>query len=168
MSSSKQSKASLLALIQGLIAGTQKHSPNGQFQLGNVTYSSASLLQVFQNLQTAITAQDVADASAKDALLATRDAETTAKPLITAYRRYLQTIYGKASQVLVDYGLTPAKAPKPLTVEAKAAKVKLNLATRKARGTVGPKKRLEIKGTVESAAEPVSVSPTAAPAKPTA
>ena len=41
-------KAAALAHVQALIAGTQKHFPNGSFTLGNTTYTSASLVQVLQ------------------------------------------------------------------------------------------------------------------------
>jgi hypothetical protein len=34
-----------LALVQGLISGTQKHFPSGSFTLGNVTYTTATLVQ---------------------------------------------------------------------------------------------------------------------------
>jgi hypothetical protein len=71
-------------------------------------------------------------------------------------------------QTLDDYGITPPKAHKPLTVEALSEKVALNLATRKARGTVGPKKRLEIKGSVETTTGPAPAPSATVPPKTTA
>jgi hypothetical protein len=168
MSTSKQSRVSLLAVVQALIAGTQKQPPSGEITLGNVAYTALSLVQLLESLGAAMTAQAATEATAKDAVLATRAAETKVRPVVTAYKKYLQTTYGNATQTLAVYGLAPAKTPKPLTVEAKSAKVAAGLATRKARGTVGPKKRLEIKGTVEKTAEPVPAEPSSAPAKPTA
>jgi hypothetical protein len=168
MSSQKITKAQTLAKLQALIAGTQKHTPNGQFTLGNAAYTTSSLVQLLGSLVAAMTAQNTADATAKDALLAVSAADAKVKPIVSAYRKYLLATYGNAVQILDDYGLTPAKAPKPLTVEAMSAKVAQNQATRKARGSVGPKKRSEIKGTVEVKAEQVSAQPAAAPPKTTA
>jgi hypothetical protein len=168
MSNSKNTKATALANLQALIAGTEKHTPNGQFTLGNVAYSTASLVQLFKSLVDAMTAQNVADAAAKEALVAVRDVDTKVHSVVTAYRKYLLTTYGSAAQTLADYGLAPAKAPKPLTVEAKSASVALNQATRLARGTVGPVARLKVKGTVAAKTEQVSAPPAPAPAKPPA
>jgi hypothetical protein len=168
MSTSKKSKATALADVQALIAGTEKHTPSGQFTLGNVAYSTASLVQLLQSLADAMTAQNAAEAAAKQALATARDVDAKVGPTLRAYRKYLLASYGNATQTLADYGLVPAKAPKPLSVEAKSAKVALNKATRKARGTVGPKERLKVRGTVAATTGEPPVPPPAAPPKPTA
>jgi hypothetical protein len=169
MSNSKNTKAATLASVQALIAGTQKHSPNGQFTLGNASYTTASLTQLFESWVNAMLAENAAEGAAKEAVLANRNAGAAARPVIGTYKKYLQATLGNAVQTLADYGLTPAKVAKPLTVKALSAKVQLNEATRKARGTVGPKKRLEIKGSIATPAEDSSpVVPAALPAKPTA
>ena len=157
-----------MATVQALIAGTEKYTPNGSLTFGGATYTTASLVQLLQSLVDAMAAQNAASATAKDAILAERAVDAKVAPVVTAYRAYLRAIHGTATQTLADYGLAPTKAPKPLTVEAKSAKVALNKATRKARGTVGPKKRLAIKGTVPATTEQLPVLPAAAPAKPTA
>jgi hypothetical protein len=110
----------------------------------------------------------VANATAKDATLAERAVDAKVAPVVRAYRTYLRALHGTSTQTLADYGLAPTKAPKPLTVVAKSAKVALNKATRKARSTVGPKQRLAIKGTVSATTEQLPVEPPAAPPKPTA
>ena len=43
-----KSKAAALAHVQALIAGTQKHLPNGSFTLGNTTYTAASLVRSYR------------------------------------------------------------------------------------------------------------------------
>ena len=164
---SKTSKATALAKLLALIAGTLKHNPNGQQTLGGVAYSSASLVALLQSLANAMTAQDTADANAKDALLAVRGVGADVRPVMAAYVKYLIVTCGNAAQTLGDYGIALPKARKPLTVEAKSAKVAQGLATREARGTIGPKKRLEIKGTVKANAE-APAPPAIVPAKPTA
>jgi hypothetical protein len=50
-----------LAHVPALIAGTQKHLPNGSFTIGSVTYTSASLVQVLQDLVSAMQARDAAE-----------------------------------------------------------------------------------------------------------
>ncbi len=166
MSNSKNTKATALATVLALIAGTQKHTPNGSLTFAGVTYTAASLIQLLQSLADAMTASDAASATAKDALLAERAVDAKVAPVVTGYRTYLRALNGSATQTLADYGLAPTKTRKTLTVEAKSASVALNQATRKARGTMGPQARLKIKGTVAAKAEQVSAPPAPAPAKP--
>ena len=161
----KANKAQTFASIQALIAGTQKHTPSGQLTLGNVAYTAASLVELLQSFVDAMAAQNAAVASAKDALAVLEQIRTKVSPVVSAYRKYLSASYGNATQTLADYGLTPAKAPAPLSVEAKAAKVAKNGATRKARGTLGPKARLKIKGDVATSA-PAPAAPAPPPGKP--
>ena len=161
----KPSKAAALASIRDLIAGTQKHTPNGSFTFGNATHTAASLVQMFQSLLDAMTAHDAAQATAKDRNLALRDEVTQVRPVIQAYRRYLVVTYGDATQTLADYGLKPLKAKAPRTTEQKAASAAKARATRKARGTTSKKQKASIKAAVTVA----GTTPTApsVPAKPT-
>jgi hypothetical protein len=144
MSDIKTTKASALANLQALIAGTQKHPATGSFQVDGATYTSVSIVQLFQGLVAAMTAYAIASASAKDALLQERAVSAAVGPVLTGYRAYLRLTLGKQTQLLADYGLSPTKAKKPLSVEAKAAAVARSESTRKARGTKGPKARLAI------------------------
>jgi hypothetical protein len=90
-----------------------------------------------------------------------RTAHATAHGVLLGLKSYLVSQYGKTKvDVLTDFGFTTPKVPRttPATQVAAAAKAK---ATRKARGTLGPKQRLAITGAPEPAAAPV---PTPAPA----
>jgi hypothetical protein len=166
---SKPNKASALAAVRDLIAGTQKHTPTGSLTFGGATYTSASLVQLFQSLVDAMTAHDEAEATAKDLLAALRDVAAKVRPVLGAYRKYLAATYGNATQTLSDYGLKPHKAPAPRTVEQKAASAAQLRATRKARGTSSKKKKASIKGVVTPAPETPVAAPSPAPAaKPTA
>jgi hypothetical protein len=162
----KPTKAAALARVQALIAGTQKHTPNGSLTFGNATYTTDTLVQLFQGLIAAMEALDAAQASAKDAMSALRDAHANVSPVLRAYRRYLIATHGNAAQTLADYGLEPPKARTPLTSAAQATAVLKLLATRKARGTTGKKQKAAIKGTVETTTGHVPAAPTATPAKP--
>jgi hypothetical protein len=164
----KPNKASALTGIRALIAGTQKHTPTGSLTFGGATYTSATLVQLLQSLVDAMTAHDEAEASAKDLLAALRDVDAKVHPVLGAYKKYLVATYGNATQTLADYGLKPAKAPAPRTVEQKAASAAQLRATRKARGTTSKKQKASIKGVVTPAPETPAAAPSPTPAKPTA
>lgn len=175
---SKPSKATTLASVQAVIAGTKQHFPNGSFTLGNVAYTTATLVGLFQSLADAIAATDATHAADKDAVTALRETQTHVAPVLLAYKRWLLTTYGKATQTLADFGVQPRKARTPRTSEQNAAAAAKRAATRKARGTVGKKKKLAVKGDVTGvkvtpvtnaggstpAASPAEPAPTAGPA----
>jgi len=161
----KPTKAEVLAGVQGLIAGTQKHFPTGSLTVGNVAYAPSVLIALFQSVIDAMNKQTAAQVSEKDATAELRVVVNQVRPVIKAYREMLGGMFGESSQVLSDFGLSPRKVPAPLTTEQLAAKKARAEATRKARGTKGPKAKLAIKGdvTVEAAPPP---APVPAPAKP--
>jgi hypothetical protein len=164
-------KADALAQVQALIAGTNKHFPNGSFTLGNVAYTTATLLQVLQSLVDAMTTLAAAQLSAKDALAAEQAVVAKVSPVIQAYKRFLHATFTGATQPLADFGLEPPKAPAPRTAEEKAAAAAKARATRAARGTTSKKQKLAIKGDVTGiTVTPVTSTPaaTSAPATPAA
>jgi hypothetical protein len=169
---SKQNKASALARVQALMAGIQKHFPSGSFTLGNVTYTTASLVQALQVLVDALSVVDAAQASAKDAVQALRAAETKVTPLMRDLRGFLRVTYSTAAAQLADFGLPPTPARKPLASEKRLVATAKMRATRSARGTTSQKQKLAVKGDVTGViVTPVShagpsPSPTATPAEP--
>ena len=66
VNSVKPSKASALAGVRAVIAGTHMHTPNGSLTFGNATYTAASLVQMFQSLVDAMTADPASGATAKE------------------------------------------------------------------------------------------------------
>ncbi len=156
-------KAAALAHVQALIAGTTQHFPNGSFTIGNATYTSASLVQVFQGLANAMLARNTAEAGAKDALAAVQAAEAQVDPILRAYTRLVFAAFANATQTLADFGLTPPKARTPLTSEQLAARAAKAKATRIARGTASKKKKLAVKGDVTGVTVTPVRAPTAAP-----
>jgi hypothetical protein len=170
MSTSNTSKASALTRVQALIAGTQKHFPNGQFTLGGASYTSATLVQAFQGLVDAFAPVDAAHAKVRDTVAALRATKAKVAPLMRAYLSFLRGTFSNAAQ-LSDFGLPAPKAQTALVTEKRvAATVKLR-ATRKARGTTGKKQKLAVKGDVAGVnVTPVthaqSATPPATPAGP--
>jgi hypothetical protein len=68
MNATRVTKATWEQRIRGLVAGTQKHSPNGSLTLGGATYTATALVQLLQSLADALGAVDSAKASWQDAL----------------------------------------------------------------------------------------------------
>jgi hypothetical protein len=161
----KPSKASALAGVRAIIAGTQKHAPNGSFTFGNATYTSASLVQMLQSLADAMTAHDAAQAKAKDAFVALHDVRAKVDPVLRACRRFVMVTYGNANETLADYGLQPPKARAPLTSEQKATAAAKARATRKARGTASKKQKASIHGVIPTAKADVPPPPPPTPQK---
>ena len=64
----KVTKVTLAQHVRDLIAGTQKHSPNGQLTLGGETFTAQALIQTLQSLGDALSTVDTAKASWKGAL----------------------------------------------------------------------------------------------------
>jgi hypothetical protein len=148
MSASKVSKASTLAFLQALMAGTKQHFPKGPINFGNATYTAASLIQLISSLVTAMTSLSTAQAAAKDAMANKQGIEAKVGPIVSDYKRFLLATFAGATQTLADFGVPPPKAKTPLSSAQKAAATAKAKATRQARGTVGSKKKLAIKGNV--------------------
>ena len=169
---STHSKAVALAQVQALMAGTERHFPNGSFTLGNTTYTTASLVQALKVLADALTAMNAVHSSTRDAVTALQAAEATVTPLMRDYRHFLRATFSTASAQLADFGLAPPKARKPLASDKQVTATAKMRATRTARGTTSKKQRLAVKGDVTGViVTPVtstgpSPSPTAAPAEP--
>jgi len=164
--STSSSKAAALARVQALIAGTQKRFPNASFTLGNTVFTTASLVQLLGSLPVAILALNAAQASAKDAVTNLQAVEAKVNPVIRALRRFILAAFANATQELSDFGMTPPKAPTPLTAEQKAASAAKARATRAARGTASKKSKLAVKGDVVGVTVTPIISSKAAPATP--
>jgi hypothetical protein len=161
--SKSNTKAAALARVQALIAGTQKHFPNGSFTIGGTTYTSAALIQVLQGLANAMLARDAANTGAKDARATEKATQTQVGPIVRAYERLVTAAFANATQTLADFGLTPPKARTPLTTAQRAVRAAKAKATRTARGTTSKKKKLAVKGDVTGVVVTPLHAPTGAP-----
>jgi hypothetical protein len=159
MSTSKVTKVTMAQRVRDLVAGTLKNSPNGSLTFGGQTFTAQSLIQVLQDLENAISKVDTAKASWNDALKSLADEKAKADPIVGAYRSWLLATYGNAPAILAEYGMTPRKAPTPLTAEQMALAVAKRAATRAARHTAGPKQKAAIKGDVKVSVVTTPASP---------
>ena len=145
---SKVNKDSLQKRIGDLIAGTQKHAPNGQVSFGSKSYDAATLAKLFQSLVDAIDATDAARTRWQDALANEHALRASVLPVVQGYREWVAVTYAGTPSLLADYGVSPRKVRTPLTAEQKAAAALKNKATRAARGTRGSKQKKGVKGDV--------------------
>ncbi len=144
-----------------LIAGLNKHLASaGQILLASGTYTPAQITTLLQSIVTLRSDVDAAKALAQ-AKLATLRAQMPAKRIVSdAFVSFVRAAFGNSPDVLADFGLTPKKAPTPLTVEEKAAAAAKRTATRAKRNVMGSKQRKAVKGDVTG----VVVTPIVAPA----
>jgi len=157
--STSKTKAEALAHVLALIAGTQKHFPNGSLTFGNITYTTASLVALLQGVSDAMTALNVAELAAKHALAASQGVQAQVNPVIQIYERFLQATFANTVPTLADFDLAPHKVPAPRTVEQKAATAAKARATRVARGTTSKKQKLTVTGNVTG----ITITPVTAP-----
>jgi hypothetical protein len=162
MSGDKVTKATLQQRIRGLIAGAQKHTPNGSLTLGSATYTVPALVQLVKSLADALDAADAAKASWQDALKNATDTKAKVGPVVRDYQSWVAVTYRGTPSTLADYGVTPRKAPTPLTAQQKATAALKRKATRTARHTMSKKQKKNVKGAAP-AATPVASTTASTP-----
>lgn len=173
MASNKESKGTVVALAQQLIAGTNKHlTSTAQVMLGGSSYTPAQVTEKLQTLVNLRRDVDATRASTKAKLVT----ETTQMPALRTFMgalvTFIEAAYANQPDVLADFGIS-LKARTPLTVEVKTAAAAKRVATRAARHTMGANQKKSVKGAVVGIAvtpvtgsapqptAPVSTSPTA-------
>jgi hypothetical protein len=134
------------------IAGIKKDLQDvTSLPLGGSAYTMVALQQFIQSRIDAINKANAAHAAWADAVGAFKALDPEVTKVVRALRDYVINRFGEKSPVLADFGFTPTTR-KALTSEEKVAKAKQAEATRKARGTIGPKQKAKIKGTVATTA----------------
>jgi hypothetical protein len=175
MSGNSNSKSAEADLATNLVAGIQKHfSAVPQLTFGEGTFTPAQVQAQLSALAT-LRSDVVAARTAMEAKLEGERAKAPAlRVFLAAFVSFVRATFGSSTNTLADFGLKPRKARKPLTAEQLAAKAAKAKATRKARGTIGKKKILAVKGDVTGVVvTPVvatvnpSPAPVAAPAQST-
>jgi hypothetical protein len=151
-----------IAADQALADGLAKNAAVlGTFGFGGKQLKPADVVQVLQTRIAAAQAATAAKAALNAAATTAQNERATTRALIRAVKQILRALFVDDITTLATFGLSPEKvaAPKPATKVAAATKAK---ATRVARGTKGPKARLEI--TVPAQAETVTPAAPATPA----
>ena len=146
--SSNPNRPTVQARDKQFVTGINKRLTNVQsLAIAGASYTPAQLITLFQSQIDNADAVALAKAKYQDALKAYRDQAKQLVGIVSGFRGQIRNIFGDASEPLSDFGMTPRKAKKP-NLETKTAAVAKTKATRKARGTMGPKRRKSIKGTV--------------------
>jgi hypothetical protein len=143
MSSKPRSKNTLALRATKLAEGARKYFPAGgpPIVLGGRSYTSdelaSRLAKVAGNRADVLAAQATARAKV--------DAERAEAPELTTtmadFEAYVRVTFGRAADILGEFGLANYKVPEPMTAEQKAVAVAKRAATRKARNTMGPVQR---------------------------
>jgi hypothetical protein len=129
-----------------ILIGIKKDLPTlSNLPLAGAIYSMATLSALVQSRIDAANAVLVARANYAHAISAYKAVNVTVTPVVRGLHQYVINAYGPTGTQLADFGFVPSKRATQ-TPEAKAAAVAKRAATRKARGTVGPKAKLAVTG----------------------
>ncbi len=176
-----ESKKTVATRAGGLITGMKAQYTNGAatLQIGGETVTVDDAIARLQAIVDNRAAVTLARAAAK-----VKVADENAKlPALLAFMRalvrFIRAAFGTDANVLASFDLEPPKAPTPMTAEEKAVAAVKREATRKARGTTGPRKKKAVHGNVtatlvvtpaspEPPAPAATPEPTATPAAATA
>jgi hypothetical protein len=132
-----------------LVAGIEKHFANvASLMFASATHATGDIVKALKALGTMRAAVEDAQSASKAAVAK----ETTDAPPIRALMAdldaFVKSQFSKSPDVLADFGLAPKKARTPTPAAKKTAAVAKREATRKARGTMGKKAKLAVKGDV--------------------
>jgi hypothetical protein len=149
------------------LGAIKKFVKNGKTEipLAGDVLKPADVSAVFQASLDTQVAVNAGRAAYKEALAAREVAEQRRSVIDEALKGWVLNRFGADSAEAHEFGYSARKVA-VVSAETRANAVKLNLATREARGTRGPKAKLGIKGTLSPAvpAVPPSPPPVAAPA----
>ena len=143
--------------LQQMLQGWQAVVPSGS----TVTSSGGSLSQaaVLAKLQAYLGPYQDLDASATAAKRARAQAESQlaeARQYYASLKLAVANLLGPSSPELVQFGLQPRKSRKALTSSQLAVQAAKAQATRQLRGTIGAKKKAQIKAGAMKFVEPVA------------
>ena len=110
-------------------------------------YTAAQVIGIFQASLDAIEAVKVKQGTLKLAVAAEHEARAAAEAVDAGVKLWAFGQYGSRSQMANDLGYQARKVA-ATSVDTKQRALEQAKATRKARGTVGRKARLKIKGTI--------------------
>jgi hypothetical protein len=156
----KRGKQTQAALAEQLIAGTKKHFATAStLAFASASFTAAQIEASLQSLIDLRTAVDTAKATTKATIAAEKAQAPALRTFMAAFVTFVKATFSNSPDVLADFGVTPKKAPTPLTVAEKAAAAAKRKGTRVARHTMGSKQRKAVKGDVTG----IVVTPVVAP-----
>jgi hypothetical protein len=165
---SKVSQNDLSMMLQAVVTALNDPSFSTKtVVIAGKIWKPKDLVQTFESQIDALQASNAAHQAWLQSVSDQRSAYAAIVPLLKGLRAYLAALYGETSQTYRNFGFAPPQKAKPST-ETRSAALQQSRATRLARGTMGKKQRLAIKGTVPvtapAATSPSEPSTTTAPA----
>ncbi|HZU95270.1 MAG TPA: hypothetical protein VFF73_01075 [Planctomycetota bacterium] len=153
-------KATLMALL-AIMQGIAKILTGGKtipFRKGSIDGPGLQALvgPILATFQAAVDQKT----SFHNSVVARDAAKPTAEQLIADIKKGVDLQFGEDSTEFTTFGFKPRKKRTPSTGEQNVQKAAKAAATRKARGTLGPKARLQVKGAVPSPAPTPTTPPT--------
>jgi hypothetical protein len=146
------SRISRNAADQHLADGLTKRKHDiTSFMIGGTSHTPDDILIVLQARLAAANLVQSTRATWQSAVKADRDERAKTKTFVSGLRQTLKVAFDGSIDALSDFGLSPRKLHVP-TPEQKAKAIAKAKATRVARHTMGPKKKLAIRGTAPQAA----------------
>lgn len=162
---SRMSTSSMAARDRQRIAGFQKYFPaTATLSIGGASYPQPAVIQVYQDDLDAEAAVTAALASYRLAVAKAKTVRAKAASFDLMVKKFVVVSYGEPPGPADDFGIAPPVRHVP-DAEAKAAAAAKRKATRAARGTLGSRQKLKIKGTAPTSPAPVVTSSNGTPAK---
>lgn len=148
----KKTRIEKQATDQQVVEGIQKDlQTTTAFILGGTSYTAATLVTFILSHIAAANAVLTTKAAWQNAIKTYKGLDTQATVVLRDLKNLVIATFGSTSPKLADFGYAPRKVT-VLTPAQKAAAAEKRAATRKARGTLGPKKKLAITGATAAAA----------------
>jgi hypothetical protein len=151
-----------------LIAGITKDLKTvSSMPLAGSTYTPVTLIALIQSRINSANAVETARANWLAAIAAYQGLNTQVHEVEIGLKSFVINLFGKTSPLLADFGWLPSKRATQTTAD-KAVAIAKRAATRKARGTMSPKQKAKITGTVEAPAAQPAAAPSATATAPAA
>ncbi len=149
--SKKRNSAEITAICLQRIRALKEHtSPRETVPVGGTRYTTKQVAAVYQRNLDRREALKKARAHLDVALAATRESDDEVAKFEVPMKSWALNNFGAAHNATIELGFSPPKQT-PRAPEDVALAVRRAAATREARGTMGKKQRLKIKGMVEVA-----------------
>jgi hypothetical protein len=134
------------ALYTGLQKGVRtRWKTHGPVCLAGVDYTMQDVDDILQQLLDPIRAVELAEGALHGAVSTGHELELKYRGLVNRVVDLAQTHDGNDAAALAAFSLEPAGVPGPKTTGVKAASAAKAAATRKERGTMGPRQRKKLK-----------------------
>lgn len=175
-SGANKSMSKQIAELQSAINGITTYLGTRPIVIEGKVWKAKDAVALLQGQITALQNNAATHASWLQDVAAQRaSSQTQVTPFMSGLRTFVSAQYGGTSDTFRAFGFVPRKQA-GRTVAAKSQAVAQGLATRKARGTMGPKAKLAIRGvvpsvppsqpTVTSSAQPTTPSAAASGSQP--